>query len=347
MPRSAGRSRLPRAWNWLRPSTRAMTVLLDVSTRMPAEVIIRRLPSMHHQFKELADVDITAEPMEVGPTCHYVMGGVEVDPDTAAAPASPACSRPARSPAACTAPTGSAATRCPTCWCSAAGPGWARPSTSTGWRRRPTIAEADIDAAADAALGAVRARRRRREPVHAPPGTAAVDERPGRHHPQGGARWSRRSAGWPSCASRVATCASRGTGSSTPAGTWRWTCGTCCCVSECVARAALERQESRGGHTREDYPAMDARVAQVNCCLLRSTADGVAPSSHRSDRMPRDARRPAGPVREGRAEEVPHRRGAADEPARSEERAGRATKRTSGCGGATPTAATSRTTRSR
>ena len=38
---------------------------------------------MYHQFKELADVDITKEPMEVGPTCHYVMGGVEVDPDTA------------------------------------------------------------------------------------------------------------------------------------------------------------------------------------------------------------------------------------------------------------------------
>src|SRR5215208_5064432 len=60
-------------------------VFLDVSSRLPAEEIIRRLPSMHHQFKELADVDITAEPMEVGPTCHYVMGGVEVDPDTAAA----------------------------------------------------------------------------------------------------------------------------------------------------------------------------------------------------------------------------------------------------------------------
>ena len=59
-------------------------VFLDVSTRLPADEIIRRLPSMHHQFKELADVDITAEPMEVGPTCHYVMGGVEVDPDTAA-----------------------------------------------------------------------------------------------------------------------------------------------------------------------------------------------------------------------------------------------------------------------
>jgi succinate dehydrogenase / fumarate reductase flavoprotein subunit len=40
---------------------------------------------MYHQFKELADVDITKEPMEIGPTCHYVMGGVEVDPDTGAA----------------------------------------------------------------------------------------------------------------------------------------------------------------------------------------------------------------------------------------------------------------------
>jgi succinate dehydrogenase / fumarate reductase, flavoprotein subunit len=60
-------------------------VFLDVSTRMPAEVIKRRLPSMYHQFKELADVDITAEAMEVGPTCHYVMGGVAVDSDSAAA----------------------------------------------------------------------------------------------------------------------------------------------------------------------------------------------------------------------------------------------------------------------
>ena len=60
-------------------------VLLDVSTRLTPEEIKRKLPSMYHQFMELADVDITAEPMEVGPTCHYVMGGVEVDPDTAAA----------------------------------------------------------------------------------------------------------------------------------------------------------------------------------------------------------------------------------------------------------------------
>src|SRR6266481_1091952 len=57
-------------------------VFLDVSTRLPAEEILRRLPSMYHQFKELADVDITKEPMEIGPAQHYVMGGVEVDADT-------------------------------------------------------------------------------------------------------------------------------------------------------------------------------------------------------------------------------------------------------------------------
>jgi succinate dehydrogenase flavoprotein subunit len=60
-------------------------VFLDIASRRDAEFIGRRLPSMYHQFKELADVDITAEPMEVGPTCHYVMGGVEVEADTGAA----------------------------------------------------------------------------------------------------------------------------------------------------------------------------------------------------------------------------------------------------------------------
>ena len=57
-------------------------IYLDIASRRDATFIRRRLPSMYHQFKELADVDITAEPMEIGPTCHYVMGGVEVDADT-------------------------------------------------------------------------------------------------------------------------------------------------------------------------------------------------------------------------------------------------------------------------
>jgi succinate dehydrogenase / fumarate reductase, flavoprotein subunit len=57
-------------------------IFLDIASRRSPEFIRKRLPSMYHQFKELADVDITQEPMEIGPTCHYVMGGVEVDADT-------------------------------------------------------------------------------------------------------------------------------------------------------------------------------------------------------------------------------------------------------------------------
>jgi succinate dehydrogenase / fumarate reductase flavoprotein subunit len=60
-------------------------VYLDIASRRSAEYIRRRLPSMYHQFMELAGVDITAEPMEVGPTCHYMMGGVRVDAETQAA----------------------------------------------------------------------------------------------------------------------------------------------------------------------------------------------------------------------------------------------------------------------
>src|SRR5438034_1776454 len=62
-------------------------VFLDISwikERIPngAEHIKKKLPSMYHQFKQLADIDITEEPMEVGPTTHYIMGGVRVDPET-------------------------------------------------------------------------------------------------------------------------------------------------------------------------------------------------------------------------------------------------------------------------
>jgi succinate dehydrogenase / fumarate reductase flavoprotein subunit len=57
-------------------------VFLDIHSRRSAEDIKRKLPAMYHQFKELGDVDITKEPMEVGPTGHYTMGGVRVDPET-------------------------------------------------------------------------------------------------------------------------------------------------------------------------------------------------------------------------------------------------------------------------
>lgn len=57
-------------------------VFLDIASQRSPEEIKKKLPSMYHQFKELANVDITQVPMEVGPTCHYMMGGVYVDPDS-------------------------------------------------------------------------------------------------------------------------------------------------------------------------------------------------------------------------------------------------------------------------
>jgi succinate dehydrogenase / fumarate reductase flavoprotein subunit len=60
-------------------------VFLDIASRRSPDYIKRRLPSMYEQFMELADVDITKDPMEVGPTCHYIMGGVRVEPETGAA----------------------------------------------------------------------------------------------------------------------------------------------------------------------------------------------------------------------------------------------------------------------
>jgi succinate dehydrogenase / fumarate reductase flavoprotein subunit len=55
---------------------------LDIASRRSADDIRKKLPSMYHQFKELGGIDITKEPMEVGPTAHYIMGGVRVDPET-------------------------------------------------------------------------------------------------------------------------------------------------------------------------------------------------------------------------------------------------------------------------
>jgi succinate dehydrogenase / fumarate reductase flavoprotein subunit len=57
-------------------------VFLDIASRLPAEAIKRKLPSMYHQFRELAEVDITRDPMEVGPTLHYFMGGMRVEADS-------------------------------------------------------------------------------------------------------------------------------------------------------------------------------------------------------------------------------------------------------------------------
>ena len=115
-------------------------VFLDIAwikKRLPnaEEHIKRKLPSMYHQFKELADIDITKEPMEVGPTTHYIMGGVRVDGDTQMSTMPGSLRRGRMRRRASTAPTGSAATRCPTCSCSASAPASTRRSSRSENRR--------------------------------------------------------------------------------------------------------------------------------------------------------------------------------------------------------------------
>ena len=117
-------------------------------------------------------------------------------------PACPACSPPARSPAACTARTGSAATRCRTCWCSAGAPATARPPTSraSAASTRRSATPTARRSARRHALAPFDAREGGENPYTLHAGTAAGDERPGRHHPQGrgdrgGARQARGAQG--------------------------------------------------------------------------------------------------------------------------------------------------------
>jgi succinate dehydrogenase / fumarate reductase, flavoprotein subunit len=116
-------------------------VFLDIAwikQRLPGaeEHIRKKLPSMYHQFKQLADIDITTTPMEVGPTTHYMMGGVRVDGETQMSTV-PGLFAAGECAAGCTAPTGSAATRSPTCSSSASAPASMRPSTRGRRRRDP------------------------------------------------------------------------------------------------------------------------------------------------------------------------------------------------------------------
>ena len=247
-------------------------VFLDVSTRLPAEEITRRLPSMYHQFKELADVDITAEAMEVGPTCHYVMGGVEVDADTAATavPGLYAAGEVAGGMHGSNRLGGNSLSDLLVfgrrAGAGAAGYVGALP-------RRPAVAEADLAAASQTALAPFRDEaaenpyslhqelqqrmndlvgiiRREGEILEA---LSVLDDLQARADRAGVEGHRQFNPGWHLALDLRNMLA----------------------VSRCVAMAALERTESRGGHTREDFPAMDPQWRGVNL-VCRADATGRA-----------------------------------------------------------------------
>ncbi|MFF8629605.1 fumarate reductase/succinate dehydrogenase flavoprotein subunit [Streptomyces werraensis] len=258
-------------------------VFLDVSTRMPAEVVKRRLPSMYHQFKELADVDITAEPMEVGPTCHYVMGGIAVDSDSAAARGVPglfAAGEVAGGMHGSNRLGGNSLSDL-LVFGRRAGLHAAEYARGAG-SARPPVDDAQVDAAAAEALRPFSAEGE--EPADGPP------ENPYTLHQELQQTMNdlvgiiRREHEMRQALEKLADLRARarragveGHRQFNPGWHLALDLRNMLLVSECVARAALERTESRGGHTREDHAAMDRAWRNVNLlCTLTDPSGGLA-----------------------------------------------------------------------
>jgi succinate dehydrogenase / fumarate reductase flavoprotein subunit len=247
-------------------------VFLDIASRLPAEAIRKKLPSMYHQFKELADVDITAEPMEVGPTCHYVMGGVEVDPDTAAArvPGLFAAGEVAGGMHGSNRLGGNSLSDL-LVFGRRAGAGAADYVDSLG-AARPHITDDDVDTA-------------RREAEAPFAGTGG--ENPYAIHADLQQTMNdlvgiiRTAAEVEQALKRLEELKARAKKITVQGDTvfnpgWHLALDlpNMLTVSECIARSALIREESRGGHTRDDFPAMSAQWRKVNL-VCRPEGEGV------------------------------------------------------------------------
>jgi succinate dehydrogenase / fumarate reductase flavoprotein subunit len=244
-------------------------VFLDIASRRPAEYILQRLPSMYHQFKELADVDITKEPMEIGPTCHYVMGGVEVDPATGAAsvPGLYAVGEVSGGMHGSNRLGGNSLSDL-LVFGRRAGLGAAE--YLTGLTARPVVPEAALSSAAATAL----------EPLERSEG-----ENPYAIHSElqnvmndlvglirRESELKTALVDLDKLRARQAHVSAVGGRAYNPGWHLALDLRNMMIVGESVAQAALERQESRGGHTRDDYPAMSPEWRKVN---LICTADGA------------------------------------------------------------------------
>jgi succinate dehydrogenase / fumarate reductase, flavoprotein subunit len=248
-------------------------VYLDIASRLTPAEIKRRLPSMYHQFMELAEVDITKDAMEVGPTCHYVMGGVEVGPDTGAA----------------TVPGLFAAGECSGGMHGSNRLGGNSLSDLLVFGRRAGLGAADyvkalsnrtavspetVDAAAKRVLS----------PFEGPkdgspaenPYTLQTDLQDTMNELVGIIRnadeISQALSRLEELRTRLTHLLVEGHRQYNPGWHLAIDLRNMLLVSECVARAALERTESRGGHTRDDHSGMDANWRNT---LLVCRADGT------------------------------------------------------------------------
>ncbi len=251
-------------------------IFLDIASRRDPEFIRRRLPSMYHQFKELADVDITAEPMEIGPTCHYVMGGIEVDADTelSGVPGLYAVGECSGGMHGSNRLGGNSLSDL-LVFGRRAGESAAAYGMSLEGERRPRVAVDDVHAAEDLAL--------------APFEDSTGSENPYGIHTDlqqtmqdlvGIIRTEQELTSSlekiEELKGRAAELAVEGHRQYNPGWHLALDLRNMLIVSECIAKAALERQESRGGHTRDDFPGPDDGWGTKNLVLsLNDGGDGV------------------------------------------------------------------------
>jgi len=260
-------------------------VYLDIASRRSAEYIKKRLPSMYHQFKELADVDITTTPMEIGPTCHYIMGGVRVDPETAAAtvPGLFAAGEAAAGMHGANRLGGNSLSDL-LVFGRRAGAGAAAYASRTNVR---AIDDAQVDAAARSMLA---------------PFEGEGGENPYAVHAdlqdmmqklvgiiRTGSELAQAIKTLDELGARLDRVTVEGNRQFNPGWHLALDLRSMLMTSAAVARSALLRQESRGGHTRDDYPKTDAEWGKKNV-VTRKRGGALEISSEPLPQIPEELR---------------------------------------------------------
>ena len=249
-------------------------VFLDIASRRPADYILQRLPSMYHQFKELADVDITKEPMEIGPTCHYVMGGVEVDPDSQASSVTGlyAAGEVSGGMHGSNRLGGNSLSDL-LVFGRRAGQSAAQHVDAVAAAGPPQVSQADVDAAMAEALAPLeRSGGENPYEVHAALQQLMTDQ-VGLIRIEDELKSALTEL--EKLRARAAQVSVQGGRAYNPGWHLAQDLRNMLLVSDCIAQSALERQESRGGHTRSDYPEMSPEWRKVN---LVCTLHGETPS---------------------------------------------------------------------
>ncbi len=253
-------------------------VYLDIASRLPAEDIKKRLPSMYHQFIELAEVDITKEPMEVGPTCHYVMGGIEVDPDTGAA-ATPGLFAAGECSGGMHGSNRLGGNSLSDLLVFGRRAGLGAADYVRALKARPVVSEEAVESAATLALAPFKGPEGRDKPEN--PYTLHAELQQTMNDLVGiirtGEEMQQALDKLEEFKARFRNIEADGRREFNPGWHLAMDMRNMLLVSECVARSALARTESRGGHTRDDFPSMDPQWRRTLLACRTEGDDPVMP----------------------------------------------------------------------